>query len=141
MVGRRVGQEVEWLFQPPLQPRRIKMSTFDHADAPAASEHGTAHMVFELSKANWKIGVLLPGSPKLSRFTVKGGDVTALSGRLASLRAKAERCGKPVRILSCYEAGLDGHWLHRWLTEQGVISHEVDPPSIEVSRGARASKD
>jgi len=116
------------------------MSTFDRTDAPAASEYATVHMAFELSKANWKIGVLLPGSPKLSRFTVKGGDVTTLSGRLASLRAKAERCGKPVRILSCYEAGLDGHWLHRWLTDQGVTSYIVDPSSIEVSRRGRRAK-
>src|SRR5881392_2264355 len=72
------GQEVEWLFHPPIQPRRIKMSTFDQTDAPAGSEYATVHMAFELSKANWKIGVLLPGSPKMSRFTVEGGDVTAL---------------------------------------------------------------
>jgi transposase len=116
------------------------MSTFDQTDAPAASEYATIYLAFELSKAKWKIGVLLPGSPKLSRFTVEGGDVTTLSGRLASLRAKAERCGKPVRILSCYEAGLDGHWLHRWLTDQGVISHIVDPSSIEVSRRGRRAK-
>jgi transposase len=116
------------------------MSTFDQTDAPAGSEYATVHMAFELSKANWKIGVLLPGSPKMSRFTVKGGDATALSGRLASLRAKAERCGKPVRILSCYEAGLDGHWLHRWLTDQGVTSYIVDPSSIEVSRRGRRAK-
>ncbi len=116
------------------------MWTFDQTDTPAASEYATVHMAFELSKANWKIGVLLPGSPKLSRFTVKGGDVTTLSGRLASLRAKAERCGKPVRILSCYEAGLDGHWLHRWLTDQGVTSYIVDPSSIEVSRRGRRAK-
>jgi transposase len=116
------------------------MSTFDQTDAPAGSEYATVHMAFELSKANWKIGVLLPGSPKLSRFTVKGGDVTTLLGRLASLRAKAERCGKPVRILSCYEAGLDAHWLHRWLTDQGVMSHIVDPSSIEVSRRGRRAK-
>ena len=116
------------------------MSTFDQTDAPAGSEYATVHMAFELSKANWKIGVLLPGSPKMSRFTVEGGDVTALLGRLASLRAKAERCGKPVRILSCYEAGLDAHWLHRWLTDQGVTSHIVDPSSIEVSRRGRRAK-
>jgi transposase len=66
--------------------------------------------------------------------------VTALLGRLASLRAKAERCGQPVRILSCYEAGLDGHWLHRWLTDQGVMSYIVDPSSIEVSRRGRRAK-
>src|SRR5258708_10023146 len=99
-------------------------------------------MGVEVSKASWKIGVLLPGSPKLSRFTVKGGDVTTLSGRLASLRAKAERCGKPVRILSCYEAGLDGHWLHRWLTDQGGTGDCVYPSSIEGrGRGRRAKTD
>jgi transposase len=97
-------------------------------------------VAFELSKANWKIGVLQPGSAKMSRFTVGGGDVTTLCARLASLRAKAERCGKPVRILSCYEAGLDGHWLHRWLTDQGVMSYIVDPSSIEVSRRGRRAK-
>src|SRR5712691_5700542 len=83
---------------------------------------------------------MLPGSQKMSRYTIAGGDLTALSGRLAAARAKAERSGKPVRILSCFEAGLDGHWLHRWLSEQGVISHEVDPSSIEVSRRARRAK-
>src|SRR5437762_4561838 len=134
------GQEVEWLFHPPIQPRRIKMSTFDQTDAPAGSEYATVHMAFELSKANWKIGVLLPGSPKMSRFTVEGGDVTALLGRLASLRAKAERCGKPVRILSCYEAGLDGHWLHRWLIDNGIVHYEIDASSIEVNRRARRAK-
>jgi transposase len=44
------------------------------------------------------------------------------------------------RYLSCYEAGFDGHWLHRWLTDQGVINHEIDPSSIEVNRRARRAK-
>jgi transposase len=116
------------------------MLTLDRTDAPTASEYATVYVAFELSKASWKIGVLLPGSAKMSRFAVGGGDVTTLLARLASLRTKAERCGKPVRILSCYEAGLDGHWLHRWLTDQGVISHIVDPSSIEVSRRGRRAK-
>jgi transposase len=45
-----------------------------------------------------------------------------------------------VRILACYEAGLDGHWLQRWLTAQGVICYVVDPASIEVNRRARRVK-
>jgi transposase len=45
-----------------------------------------------------------------------------------------------VRILSCYEAGFEGHWLHRWLESQGVVSHEVDPSSIEINRRARRAK-
>jgi transposase len=116
------------------------MSKLDHTDTPALAEYATVHLVFELSKAKWMLGVLLPGSEKLSRYTIAGGDLTALASLLASMRAKAARCGKPVRILSCYEAGLDGHWLHRWLIEQGVISHEVDPSSIEVPRRARRAK-
>ena len=67
--------------------------------------------------------------------------MTELMKRLAAVRARAERIsGKPVRILSCYEAGYDGHWLHRWLTDQGVINHEIDPSSIEVPRRARYAK-
>jgi transposase len=109
-------------------------------DAPASTEYATVCLVFELSKAKWKLGVMLPGSQKMSRFTLTGGDLKTLTARLATMRAKAARCGRPVRIVSCYEAGLDGHWLHRWLSDQGVISHVVDPSSIEVSRRARRAK-
>jgi transposase len=116
------------------------MFKLDHTGTPASAEYATVHLVFELSKKKWKLGVMLPGSEKLSRYTISGGDLTALGSRLATAREKAARCGKPVRIVSCYEAGLDGHWLHRWLTAQGVISHEVDPSSIEVSRRARRAK-
>lgn len=116
------------------------MSKIDHTGTPAAAEYATVHLVFELSKAKWKLGITLPESQKMSRYTIDGGDLPALSGRLAAARSKAERSGKPVRIVSCFEAGLDGHWLHRWLTEQGVISYEVDPSSIEVSRRARRAK-
>lgn len=116
------------------------MLKLDHTGTPASAEYATVHLVFELSKAHWKLGVMVPSSEKLSRYTIAGGDLPALAARLATARTKAARCGKPVRIVSCYEAGLDGHWLHRWLTEQGVISHEVDPSSIEVNRRARRAK-
>jgi transposase len=114
--------------------------TADRPDAPAVTEYGTVYIVFELSKAKWQLGVLAPGSEKMSRYRIDGGDVVALSGLLAKVLAKTERAGKPVRILSCYEAGLDGHWLHRWLTEQGVVSYVVDASSIEVSRRVRRAK-
>jgi transposase len=42
--------------------------------------------------------------------------------------------------VSCYEAGFDAHWLHRWLTAQGVINYEIDPASIAVNRRARRAK-
>ena len=116
------------------------MTKLDRADAPATAEYATVHLVFELSKAKWKLGVMLPGSEKMSRYTIAGGDLKALTERLSTMRTKAARCGKPVRIVSCYEAGFDGHWLHRWLTDQGVINHEIDPASIQVNRRARRAK-
>ena len=112
----------------------------DHTDAPAGCEYATVYVVFELSKAKWQLGMMLPGAEKMSRYRIDGGDLAALSAHLLRARAKAEQSGKPVRVLSCYEAGLDGHWLHRWLTSQGVANHEVDASSIEVNRRARRAK-
>src|SRR4051794_37764891 len=108
----------------------------DHAGTPAVTEYATAHLVFELSKAKWNLGGMVPVPHKISLYTIEGGDLKALTAGLGDRRAKAGRTGKPVRILSCFEAGLDGHWLHRWLTDEGVESHEVDAASIEVDRRA-----
>jgi transposase len=118
------------------------MIKLDRVDAPAAAEHAMVYLAFELSKAKWKLGVLLPGSQKLSRYTIDGGDLAALAARLADMRRKAAAAAgdRPARIVSCYEAGLDGHWLHRWLMGQGIINHEIDPSSIEVNRRARRAK-
>jgi transposase len=103
-------------------------------------EYATVYVAFELSKSKWQIAVRTPGSEKLSRYRIDGGDLAALSGLLARARAKAQQLGKPVRILSCYEAGLDGHWLHRWLAQNDVINYTIDASSIEVNRRARRAK-
>ena len=116
------------------------MTYFSGPDAPATTDYATVYIAWELSKADWKLGVLVPGAQQMGHFTVKGGDLAAASARLVAARAKAAKSGLPVRILSCYEAGFEGHWLHRWLESQGVVSHEVDPSSIEVNRRARRAK-
>lgn len=112
----------------------------DQTDAPAVAEYATVAVVFELSKAKWQLGVAYPGAAKMASYTVDGGNLEQLSARLALIAAKAGRAGRPVRIMTCFEAGLDGHWLHRWLTEQGITSHVIDASSIEVSRRARRAK-
>jgi transposase len=109
-------------------------------DTPAVNEYATVSIAWELSKADWELGVILPGAKTMSRYAIKGGDLAAAAARLAAIRAKAGAAGLPVRILSCYEAGFEGHWLHRWLEGQGVESHEIDPSSIEVNRRARRAK-
>jgi transposase len=43
-------------------------------------------------------------------------------------------------VFSCYEAGRDGFWLHRFLHEHGINNAIVDSSSIEVNRRARRAK-
>ena len=112
----------------------------DPTDTPAVGEYATIYVAFELSKAKWQLGIMLPGAEKMSRYQIDGGDLAGLSNVLAKVRAKVEQPDKPVRFLSCYEAGLDGHWLHRWLLDNGIINYEVDASSIEVKRRARRAK-
>src|SRR5258707_15770394 len=50
----------------------IKMLKLDHTDAPTTDDYATVYVAFELSKAKWKLGVMVPGSPKMSRYTIAG---------------------------------------------------------------------
>lgn len=111
-------------------------------DTPAAgAEHGTLYVAFELSKSTWLIGALLSGESKLSQHKVAGGDTAAVWQVISRKRAYAERkLGRPVRVVSCYEAGYDGFWLDRWLAAQGVANRVIDPSSIEMPRRARHAK-
>src|SRR5258708_16087073 len=128
------GQEVRIGLQRLIQTLEIKMLKLDHTDAPTTDDYATVYVAFELSKAKWKLGVMLPGSAKMSRYTIAGGDVTALAERLAAARTKAARPGKPVRIVSDYQAASHRHRPHRWLKDQGVINHEIHPASIQGNR-------
>lgn len=110
----------------------------DHHDgAPVGAQYATILVVFELSKSKWQVGVQLPGCEKLSRYALAGGDLPATAALLARARAQAPGA---VRIVSAYEAGFDGFWLHRWLTSQGVDNRVLDPASIAVNRRARRAK-
>ena len=82
------------------------MTKLDRPDTSATVEHATVYLAFELSKAKWKLGVMLPGSQKLSRYTIAGGDLGALASRLADMRKRAAAQGRPVRILSGTRQGL-----------------------------------
>ena len=43
-------------------------------------------------------------------------------------------------MCSCYEAGRDGFWLHRYLVSRGIANRIVDSSSIEVNRRRRRTK-
>jgi len=83
-----------------------------------------------------------PGSgEKMSKHSVRAGDVAALLARFSELKHKAlARTGKSFAIVAIQEAGLDGFWLHRALEQEGIESHVVDPASIATSRRRRRAK-
>jgi transposase len=96
------------------------------------------HVSFELADKKWKLS-LSDGRRSPSRYTVDAGDTVAVLECLTKART---RCGLSAqcKVHSCYEAGRDGWWLHRWLIEQGLDNIVVDAASIEVNRRARRAK-
>jgi transposase len=98
-------------------------------------------VAFELSKKTWVLAIKSPLSDKISQYRVEGGDTTAVVTLIQRVRAKAQDAfGAPIEVVSCYEAGRDGFWLHRFLADQAVCNYVIDPASIHVSRRARRAK-
>ena len=53
----------------------------DRTDAPACGEYATIHVVFELSKSKWRLGVMLPGGEKTSNYQIDGA-ICRLAGTM-----------------------------------------------------------
>jgi transposase len=100
----------------------------------------TLFVALDLSRSSWVAVIHAPHVDKVSRHKLPPGaeGVLALVGRI---REQAERVrGAPVRVVSCYEAGRDGFWLHRVLREAGIENQVIDPTSLLVDRRSRRAK-
>jgi transposase len=105
------------------------------------AERATMFVALELSKASWLVALHAPVADKVSQHRLAGGDVAGLLALIARKQAQAEaRLGQGVRILSCYEAGHDGFWLHRVLCARGIDNRVLDAASILVDRRSRRAK-
>src|ERR687898_773343 len=110
----------------------------EHPQAPTAvrTDLGAIFVSLELSRSTWLVTSLSPGGgEKMSKHSLRGGDVAGLLQQLGRLRDKAQaRTGRTFPVIVIQEAGLDGFWLHRTLEQEGIESHVVDPASILTSR-------
>jgi transposase len=115
---------------------RTDASTAIQTDLPAI------FVSLELSRSTWLITSLSPGAgEKMSKHSIRAGDVAGLLVRLAQLKEKARgRTGRDFPIIAIQEAGLDGFWIHRVLQSEGIESHVVDAASILTSRRRRRAK-
>jgi transposase len=113
------------------------------SNPPAAMHVETARCFFaiELSKQSWVIGFITPLSAKISRRILSGGDWKGLLDLMEEVRARVSReTGRTVDVISCYEAGYDGFWLHRLLEAHGIRNYVIDPASLQVDRRMRRVK-
>src|ERR1700747_3688674 len=98
-------------------------------------------LAIELSKKSWIVAVNTPLSDKISRYTLEPCDWKGLLDLCERIRTRVAReMKKPVEIISCYEAGYDGFWLHRLLEAHGIRNYVIDPASLQVDRRARRAK-
>jgi transposase len=120
------------------------MSNTDRTPTQGAAiqpENGAFLVSLELSQSRWLVTLLQPDSQKFSRHMLKAGESERLLRLLDEQRSRAEtRCGGPLKLITIYEAGLDGFWLHRLLEAHGIESHVVDPGSIAAPRRQRRAK-
>jgi transposase len=106
-----------------------------------AAERATMFVALELSKSSWLVALHSPIADKVSLHRFVGGDVTGLLALIARKETQAEaRLGRAIRVLSCYEAGYDGFWLHRLLCARGIDNRILDAASILVDRRSRRAK-
>jgi len=97
------------------------------------------YLSFELGRKEWKLAFTVGRGEKPRLRTLAAGDLRGLDQEIERAR---QRWGVPegARVVSCYEAGRDGFWLHRCLLSRGVSNLVVDSSSIEVNRRSRRAK-
>jgi transposase len=99
----------------------------------------TLYVAFELGKKEWKLAMTSGFGVAPWLRTVGSGDLRGVERALEQGRRRF-RLSPSAPVVSCYEAGRDGFWIHRALTQLGIRNRVVDSASIEVSRRARRAK-
>jgi transposase len=99
----------------------------------------TLHLAFDLGNRIWKLAFAtsIAHAPRLR--TMPARDLTQLDAEIAAAKARFG-LSPDAPVVSCYEAGRDGFWLHRALIARGIASHVVDSASINENRRARRAK-
>jgi transposase len=110
-----------------------------HTDPSNAMAAPVLYLALELSWNSWKLAFTVGMGQKPRLRTIPARDT---QGLLLEIKKAKARFGLPEQapVVSCYEAGRDGFWLHRFLAHHGVDNRVVDSASIEVNRRRRRAK-
>jgi transposase len=106
---------------------------------PSESTAAALYVSLELGGTTWVVVSTTSVGQSPRRTKVRAGDTAALAAEIARA-GKRFHLAALAPVHSCYEAGGDGFWLHRWLEAHGVHNVVVDSASIRVSRRRREAK-
>jgi transposase len=95
------------------------------------------YVAFELGNSTWKLAC--SDGRKVRHVTVTARDLDQVQRALLGDQNHFALAGG-CSTVSCYEAGRDGFWLHRYLQGRGIDNVVVDSASLEVDRRLRRAK-
>jgi transposase len=105
--------------------------------AQSTTDQDIMYIAFELSNSTWRLA--FSDGNKKRHVTIKARDLKQLEREIIKAKNRFGLKGD-IPIKSCYEAGRDGFWIHRYLLSKGIDNLMVDSSSIEVSRRKRRAK-
>lgn len=101
------------------------------------TKQAVLYIAFELGNDEWKLA--FSDGSKTRYVSIDARKLYQVEREVEKAR-KHFGLGEGIRIASCYEAGRDGYWLHRYLVSRGIANLVVDSSSIEVNRRRRRAK-
>src|SRR5258708_39978613 len=105
----------------------------------ARSSGGVLYLAFELGWKEWTLAFAtgVAGAPRLRKVEARN-----LREVLTEISRAKVRFGLPANapVESCYEAGRDGFWLHRWLLKQGIANYVIGSASVGANRRSTGAK-
>lgn len=102
-----------------------------------SGEKRTLYLGIELASKRWVLA--FSNGEKVREVTVVARDQGGVVEQISRAKEKLG-VGAEGEVVSCYEAGRDGFWVHRFLEREGVKNRVVDAASIEVNRRKRHAK-
>lgn len=97
------------------------------------SSQDVLYLAMELSTKNWVLAFSTGAARDPRIRQVAAQDIAAVQHEIRLARAKFG-LSEDAPVVSCYEAGRDGVWIHRCLEHHGIRNIVIDSASIEQNR-------
>jgi len=115
------------------------MTTLATRNTQNTTTEGPLFVAFELSEKTWRLGFTTGHGQKPRERTVTARHHERVLNEIAHAKRRMG-LSETAPVVSCYEAGRESFWLHRFLQGHGITNHVVDSSAIEVNRRRRRAK-